>query len=260
MAVYVKEVLHIVAQALLSPTIIVLLLLIAVSLFIIGSMVVEIFTERRHFKVVMPVFLNRLTDASATEIPEVINQSGLLLRQKEALITLFENRRLPAEARTALAKRLIADNEMRYERIVGRTDLISRVAPMLGLMATLIPLGPGIIALGEGDTAGLAASLLTAFDATVAGLITSIVALAVSKMRKHWYENYMISLEAGATTVLEKIMILAEEGKLDSPEESTTSTTYENSAFGAEDETKDSHNFIPLRAPVRVSTESAWKD
>ena len=214
MSLYIKEILHILAQALLAPTIVVLLIFIAVSLFIVGSTLIEIITERRHFKVVMPVFLNQLTSASAEEIPEVIEQSGLLKRQREALLTLFENRGLPTETRVALAKRLLADEEMRYQRIVGRTDLISRIAPMLGLMATLIPLGPGIIALGQGDTAGLADALLTAFDATVAGLLTSVVALAVSKLRKHWYENYMISLEAGATTTLEKIETLTAEGEL----------------------------------------------
>lgn len=39
---------------------------------------------------------------------------------------------------------------------------------MLGLLGTLIPLGPGIIALGQGDTQTLSTSLLTAFDTTIA--------------------------------------------------------------------------------------------
>ncbi|MDR1088541.1 MAG: MotA/TolQ/ExbB proton channel family protein [Coriobacteriales bacterium] len=212
---YIKEIMHIWSQALLAPTIILLLALVIVSLFLIGSVIVEIFTERRHFKVKMPEFLNRLTDASAAETPEVIDGSGLLKRQKRALHTLFDNRGLPEDARTELAKRLLADEEMRFERIVGRTDLISRTAPMLGLMATLIPLGPGIIALGQGDTASLADSLLTAFDATVTGLLTAIVALGVSKLRKYWYEDYMISLEASANTILEKIQNLTESGSLD---------------------------------------------
>jgi biopolymer transport protein ExbB/TolQ len=234
MELYIKEILHIVAQTLLAPAIIVLLSLVAVSLFVIGSTLVEIFTERRHFRVVMPTFLNALTDATATQIPSVIENSGLLRRQKDALLTLFENRSLPVETRTALAKRLVADNEMRYQRIVARTDIISRIAPMLGLMATLIPLGPGIIALGEGDTAGLADSLLTAFDATVAGLLTSVVALAVSKLRKHWYENYMISLEAAATTVLEKIETLTLQDALDlNASKTTVATGFEKTGTSA---------------------------
>jgi biopolymer transport protein ExbB/TolQ len=212
--IYTKEVLHIVAQSLLVPVIIILICFIAISVFFVGSTIVEIFTERRHFKVVMPTFLNALTDASTKYVPGVLENSGLLKRQREALQLLFDNRRLPEEARTSLAKRLIADDEMRYQRILARSDLLSRISPMLGLMATLIPLGPGIIALGQGDTAALSDSLLTAFDATVAGLATSVVCLAVSKLRKHWYENYMISLEAGANTILEKIQLMHDRGDI----------------------------------------------
>ena len=64
------------------------------------------------------------------------------------------------------------------------TDLIAKVAPMLGLMGTLIPLGPGIVAIGEGDVQVLAESLLIAFDTTVLGLIVAAVALCVSTIRK----------------------------------------------------------------------------
>jgi biopolymer transport protein ExbB/TolQ len=205
---YIKELLNNIAQALLLPVILVLILCIVVILFLIGSVIVEIIVERRHFRVAMPKFLNDLTDATVEQVPKVIDGSGLLRRQKVALTTLFENRGLPVEARTALARRLVADNEMRFQRIIGFTDLLARIAPMLGLMATLIPLGPGIIAMARGDTVTLSESLLTAFDATVAGLATSVVSLGVSKLRKHWYENYMISLEAGANTILEKIALL----------------------------------------------------
>jgi biopolymer transport protein ExbB/TolQ len=210
-----RELLNTVAQSLLIPVILVLILSLVAILLLVGSVIVEIIVERRHFRVVMPVFLNDLTNATAQQVPEVIAGSGLLRRQRDALTTLFDNRGLPVEARTALARRLIADDEMRFQRIVGFTDLLSRIAPMLGLMATLIPLGPGIIALGQGQVDILSESLLTAFDATVAGLAAAVVSLAVSKLRKHWYENYMISLEAGANTILEKIAILDENNALE---------------------------------------------
>ncbi|MEG1584636.1 MAG: MotA/TolQ/ExbB proton channel family protein, partial [Anaerovorax sp.] len=69
----------------------------------------------------------------------------------------------------------------------------------------LIPLGPGLIALGQGDTKTLADSLLTAFDATVAGLATAGVAFVVSKLRKRWYEDDMISMEAIMEGILEEM-------------------------------------------------------
>ena len=74
---------------------------------------------------------------------------------------------------------------------------------MFGLMATLIPLGPGLIALGQGDTKTLADSLLIAFDATVTGLAAAGVAYAISQLRKRWYEDYLAGLEALMESLLE---------------------------------------------------------
>ena len=75
---------------------------------------------------------------------------------------------------------------------------------MFGLMGTLIPLGPGLIALGQGDTKTLSDSLLIAFDTTVAGLISGAVSYVISGVRKSWYEQYMIGLETIFEAVLEE--------------------------------------------------------
>ena len=71
-------------------------------------------------------------------------------------------------------------------------------------MGTLIPLGPGLLALGQGDTKTLSDSLLIAFDTTVAGLISAAVAYIISAARKSWYEQYMVGLETVMETILEE--------------------------------------------------------
>ena len=76
---------------------------------------------------------------------------------------------------------------------------------MFGLMGTLIPLGPGIVALGNGDTATLAASIGVAFNTTVAGLIVAAVCIIISKLRRNWYDDYIVALETAMTTLIEKI-------------------------------------------------------
>ena len=79
-----------------------------------------------------------------------------------------------------------------------RADLLSRIPPMLGLMATIIPLGPGLAALGQGNPAQLAQAVTTAFDATVLGLIAGIIGLGVGKLRRRWYEDVLETLESQA--------------------------------------------------------------
>ena len=77
-----------------------------------------------------------------------------------------------------------------------RADLLARIPPMLGLMATIIPLGPGLAALGKGDPAQLASAVTVAFDATVLGLVAGIGGLVVGKLRRRWYEQTLEAMEA----------------------------------------------------------------
>lgn len=200
-----SDILHVISQALLAPDIILLLILIAYAVFSIGSILVELITERRHYKVVMPQFLSSLSNASETLIPSVIAESGLLRRQKEALNTVYEYRDLPGDALIALVRRLMNQEEAHYDRIVDRNNMAARVAPMLGLVGTLIPLGPGIQALGNADTAQLSASLLVAFDTTVAGLVVAAVCLVIGKIRASWYANYLSALDSAMATMVQKI-------------------------------------------------------
>ena len=79
-------------------------------------------------------------------------------------------------------------------------------------MGTLIPLGPGIVALGQGDVNGLSQSMELAFDATICGLVCAIVALIVSKVRSGWYDEYVRTLESLVGCVVDKADFARKEG------------------------------------------------
>ena len=202
---YVQDILHLVSQSLLTPTIVVLLALILFSLWCVGSIVVEALTERRHLKAALPELADAIDAAPLAEIDGIVDESGLLRRQKECLHEIVKHPQLPQDSLVALAKRLLADEQLHYDRKTARTDIATRISPMLGLMGTLIPLGPGIVALGQNNVTTLSSSLLIAFDTTVAGLLTAAVCYIVSRVRKGWYEDYMTTLEAALTCVLDKM-------------------------------------------------------
>lgn len=198
-----KDTMHSISSGLLIPTIVFLMLLLALSIVELGGLMVEALTERRRKKVDVSELINAFQGKSARQIMEIIEQSRLFRRQKAALRELAEHSGLPAASLQALARRLLTVEERYYSRITDKTDLAARLAPMLGLMGTLIPLGPGMIALGQGDTKTLADSLLIAFDTTVTGLAAAGVAFAVSRLRKGWYGEYLNSLEALMESMLE---------------------------------------------------------
>lgn len=67
---------------------------------------------------------------------------------------------------------------------------------MLGLMATLISLGPGLTALSNGDLGLLAASMLTAFDTTVLGIAAGVVGFIIGRLRRRWYDEALTRWES----------------------------------------------------------------
>lgn len=85
----------------------------------------------------------------------------------------------------------------RARRAIDRADLLARIGPMLGLMGTLIPLGPGLAALGNGQLDLLAQSVTVAFNTTVMGLLVGILGFLLGRLRRRWYDTAMATLEDG---------------------------------------------------------------
>ena len=197
-----SDALRAVASALQTPVVVILFALIAVTIIMLGTLIAELFTERRHMKVKLPELLNAL-EKKRKPLAEIIDNSGLLERQKEALLTVCAQKELTPLKRESLAGELVEAEKAHYDLRVKITDLVMKLGPMFGLLGTLIPLGPGIIALGRGDTLTLSQSLLTAFDTTVAGLVTAAVATVISTVRKRWYIRYMGQLGAVMECLLE---------------------------------------------------------
>lgn len=197
-----SDALRALASALQTPVVVILLALIAVTIVMFGTLIAELFTERLHMKAKLPELLNALQKREKP-LEEILSGSGLLKRQKKALLTVCAQRELTPLKRESLAGELLSAERAHYNLRVQITDLVMRLGPMFGLLGTLIPLGPGIIALGRGDTYTLSTSLLTAFDTTIAGLIAAAVATVLSAIRKRWYANYMGNLDSVMECLLE---------------------------------------------------------
>ncbi|MGB4060605.1 MAG: MotA/TolQ/ExbB proton channel family protein [Burkholderiaceae bacterium] len=64
--------------------------------------------------------------------------------------------------------------------------IVSRVAPMLGLVATMIPMGPALVAVAAGNTKGMAENLVVAFAAVIVALLAAAITFVVQTVRKRW--------------------------------------------------------------------------
>ena len=200
----VNDVLHAVSQGLLIPAEVVLLVLLVLTVVFIGSIIVEAATERRHFKANIPRDVNAIHDAAFDEVESDIERTTLLRSQKDALLMVAKNMGLPDDDLFSLAKAELARIDDGHQRSVRRTELVTKAGPMMGLICTLIPLGPGIVAMGQGQVDLLSESLLVAFDGTVSGLVAAVIAMVITTIRKRWYRQYTVAMEALMSTLLEK--------------------------------------------------------
>lgn len=196
------KVLHSMTSVLQIPVVIILILFIAAILVAIGWIISEYMNEHKHMQVQLPKLLDEIR-AGEQPIEEIIETSGLLKTQKEVLIEITKHSDFNDLMLESLAANLLEREQERYDAKLKPTDLLSKLGPMFGLLGTLIPLGPGIIALGQGDTMTLSQSLMTAFDTTIAGLIVAAIAIVISTIRRGWYNNYMSVLETVMDCVVE---------------------------------------------------------
>lgn len=101
-------------------------------------------------------------------------------------------------ARFAAAARALGDDSVQLNAVVdacevaaggavSRLHLVARAGPTLGLMATLIPMGPALLALADDDVGALARSLVVAFTATIVGLLIGLLGAVMGTVRRHWY-------------------------------------------------------------------------
>ena len=95
---------------------------------------------------------------------------------------------------------VLADFELRVQRRLGRGKMLVRAGPALGLMGTLIPLAPGLTALGEGEFKILAADMQVAFAATVIGILVGTAAFALTLYRTQAYTEDLAALERAVAT------------------------------------------------------------
>ena len=91
--------------------------------------------------------------------------------------------------------KLLTDAEQAASRRLEWTRAFIRIGPVLGLITTLIPISPALVALSKGDIQQLSASLIIVFSTTVIGLLIGVIGYVVSVARERMYSQDLSDLE-----------------------------------------------------------------
>ncbi len=73
--------------------------------------------------------------------------------------------------------------------------VVTRIAPMLGLIATLIPMGPALMALAENNVVAMSELLRTAFTAVILALAAASITFWIASVKKRWYAEEITAAE-----------------------------------------------------------------
>jgi biopolymer transport protein ExbB/TolQ len=76
--------------------------------------------------------------------------------------------------------------ELHLLKLLEPLRVTSRVAPMLGLVATMIPMGPALVAVSSGNAQGIAQNLVVAFSAVIVALTAAAITYVVLSIRRRW--------------------------------------------------------------------------
>ena len=198
--------LNIISQSLQIPVIIFLLAFAIYAIYIIGSLISEYTSHKKvPVKLIRDLIYKIANCEDVNDIQDIIKNAQIQKSQKVVLMEIARAKDLREDTRRALARKLFEEEQDKIEKALQTTDIVTKIGPTLGLMGTLIPMGPGLAALGSGDVTTLASAIIVAFDTTVVGIGAGAVAYVASKIRRRWYEQYLSNLDALADTVLDRL-------------------------------------------------------
>ncbi len=83
--------------------------------------------------------------------------------------------------------------------------IASRIGPMLGLVATMIPMGPALMALADGQLQQVSRNLMVAFSAVILALIASALTYWIVNVRRRWFALDLAEIEKQCLSVTEPV-------------------------------------------------------
>ncbi len=190
------ELLYIFSTAFLYPDIAGLLLLFAWSLALLGSLINEYTSRRRSLSELEELSL-RAADLKKEGRTKEAAQALLSYKCPRDLFAALEQigRSIETGRFDLKFEKILQDIELSMARGLEPLKIGVKAGPILGLMGTLIPMGPALIGLSQGDIKSLADNLVIAFATTVIGLVVGGICYAVMVIRSRWYRQDLSDLE-----------------------------------------------------------------
>ena len=180
---YISDILYWISTGLLVPVIVLLIILFGRSVLLLGNFFGQYLAIRKT-----DALLRKELDALT---PETVSElGGHLYKKNNSLVFAYIHRIIEMHV-----QRLLADFEIAADKDLAISKTLTKMGPVLGLMGTLIPMGPALVGLSTGDIASMAYNMQVAFATTVVGLFSSAIGFITQQVKQRWYLQDMTNLE-----------------------------------------------------------------
>ncbi len=153
------------------------------------------------------VEITRIEKCSSRELPALIRTgeySGYLSHRVNAYIEALKEILNRGEDVGLSVENLLQETTVRIWKSMDKLRILVRVGPSLGLLGTLIPMGTGLAALGQGDMTKLSSDLVIAFTTTVVGLGIGTLAFVFYTVKRRWLETDIKNMELATEILYER--------------------------------------------------------
>ncbi|MDE7150444.1 MAG: MotA/TolQ/ExbB proton channel family protein [Bacteroidales bacterium] len=183
----ITAVLYWISTGLMVPVIVFLLYFFVNALWQIGRFY-GLYIQRKRLHRQLNVSLDEMPLAEWLSRTAALPETGSVLCRYIGLLQA-------AAGDAALQEKRLGDYEIEADRELGKSRLLVKIGPILGLMGTLIPMGPALLGLATGDVASMASNMQVAFATTVVGLIIGAVGFITLQVRQRWVADELNLLE-----------------------------------------------------------------
>ncbi len=185
----ITKVLYWISTGLMIPVVVLLLLFFVRALVAVGSFY-GMYVQKVKFNKQFQVLLSDIDHENVQEKFESNKMVG-----GKILISRFLNDLMQGRQTATHYEKLLNDFEIAAQKDLSSSQTLAKLGPILGLMGTLIPMGPALVGLASGDIASMASNMQVAFSTTVIGLLIGAIGFIIMQVKKRWLAADINNLE-----------------------------------------------------------------
>lgn len=185
---FISNILYWISTGLLVPVIVLLIFFFVRAIILVGNFFGQYLAIKKT-SALLDDSIKALTPARLDAFVD-----GLPSKSTDAVVGCLKEV-VAARGDEARMELIISQYEINADKNLAISKTMTKMGPILGLMGTLIPMGPALVGLATGDISSMAYNMQVAFATTVVGLVVSAIGFLTQQVKERWYAKNLAVLE-----------------------------------------------------------------